>query len=102
NNVFVSCTNHGWDAEAYLAAIPPERIGYVHLAGHTRNGALLIDTHDMPVRDEVWALYQSAVRRFGSLATCLERDDNVPALADLVAELGRARETAAAATEQVR
>src|SRR5690606_13546926 len=100
NNVFVSCTNHGWDAGAYLAAIPAERIGYVHLAGHTQNGALLIDTHDMPVRDEVWALYQTAVRRFGPLTTCLERDDNVPDLAVLIAEIARAREAAAAAAEQ--
>jgi uncharacterized protein (UPF0276 family) len=98
NNVFVSCTNHGWDADDYLTAIPAERIGYVHLAGHTSNGALLIDTHDMPVRDEVWSLYEAAVRRFGPLSTCLERDDNVPALDDLRAELARAR----AATERVR
>ncbi len=98
NNVFVSCTNHGWDADAYLAAIPADRIGYVHLAGHTANGALLIDTHDMPVRDEVWALYGAAVRRFGPLMTCLERDDNVPALDELVTELAQARATAEQAT----
>lgn len=98
NNVFVSCANHGWDADAYLAAIPAERIGYIHLAGHTSNGALLIDTHDMPVRDEVWSLYEAAVRRFGPLSTCLERDDNVPALDELRAELSSARER----TERVR
>lgn len=91
NNVFVSCTNHGWDSLAYLAAIPAERVAYVHLAGHTSNGALLIDTHDMPVRDEVWSLYQAAVQRFGSLSTCLERDDNVPPLDELRTELARAR-----------
>jgi uncharacterized protein len=96
NNVFVSCMNHGWDAAAYLAALPADRIGYVHLAGHTQNGALLIDTHDMPVRDEVWALYADAIRRFGPLATCLERDDNVPALDELRAELALARAAAEA------
>lgn len=91
NNVVVSCANHGWDPDAYLAAIPPERIGYVHLAGHTMNGELRIDTHDMPVQDEVWALYRRATERFGPLATCLERDDNVPPLDELRAELAHAR-----------
>ncbi len=94
NNVFVSCTNHGWSAEDYLTAIPADRLGYVHLAGHTTNGALRIDTHDMPVEDEVWSLYQRAVQRYGVLATCIERDDNVPALDELRAELGRARQIA--------
>ncbi|HEY5928537.1 MAG TPA: DUF692 domain-containing protein [Kofleriaceae bacterium] len=102
NNVFVSCTNHGWDAAAYLAALPAERIAYVHLAGHTVNGALLIDTHDMPVRDEVWSLYQAAVRSFGPLSTCLERDDNVPPLDELRAELASARTAAGAALEATR
>ncbi|MGE3763434.1 MAG: DUF692 domain-containing protein, partial [Kofleriaceae bacterium] len=49
NNVFVSCSNHGWSTSAYLDALPADRIGYVHLAGHTMNGPLIIDTHDMPV-----------------------------------------------------
>jgi uncharacterized protein len=102
NNVFVSCANHGWDADAYLAAIPADRIGYVHLAGHTADGALLIDTHDMPVRDEVWSLYADAVRRFGMLATCLERDDNMPPLDELRAELARARQHAEDAEEATR
>lgn len=95
NNVFVSCTNHGWDPAAYLAAIPADRVGYLHLAGHSADGALLIDTHDAPVCDAVWALYAEAARRFPAAATCLERDDDIPPLADLVAELGRARAVAA-------
>jgi uncharacterized protein (UPF0276 family) len=94
NNVFVSCANHGWSTSAYLDALPADRIGYVHLAGHTTNGELIIDTHDMPVRDEVWALYGDAVRRFGPLATCLERDDNIPSLDELRAELANARSVA--------
>ena len=96
NNVFVSCTNHGWDPGAYLAALPADRIGYLHLAGHSRSGALLIDTHDAPVCDAVWALYADATRRFPAAATCLERDDDIPPLAELVAELDRARAVAAA------
>lgn len=91
NNLFVSCTNHGWSTSAYLDALPADRIGYVHLAGHTTNGALIIDTHDMPIRDEVWSLYSDATRRFGPLATCIERDDNIPSLDDLRAELSNAR-----------
>lgn len=94
NNVYVSCRNHGWDAAAYLAAIPVERVAYVHLAGHIAEDGLLIDTHDHPVCDDVWALYADAVARFGPLATCLERDDHIPPLAELVEELGRAREVA--------
>lgn len=94
NNVFVSCANHGWDPAAYLAAIPAERVGYLHLAGHSSNGTLLVDTHDTPVRDEVWSLYEAAVGRFGPLPVCLERDDNVPSLDELRAELSRAREAA--------
>lgn len=96
NNVYVSCKNHGWDAAAYLAAIPAERIGYFHLAGHIREDDLLIDTHDQPVCDDVWALYADALRRFGPRSTCLERDDHVPPFPELVAELGRAREAARA------
>ncbi len=98
NNVFVSCSNHGWSTSAYLDALPGDRVGYVHLAGHTMNGPLIIDTHDMPVRDEVWSLYADAVRRFGPLATCIERDDNIPSLDELRAELANARALAAEAT----
>lgn len=97
NNVFVSCSNHGWSTAEYLDTLPADRIGYVHLAGHTMNGALIIDTHDMPIRSEVWSLYSHAVRTFGPLATCIERDDNIPSLDDLREELSNARSLAAAA-----
>ena len=97
NNIYVSCRNHGWDAEAYLAALPLERVGYLHLAGHIHEHGLLIDTHDQPVCDDVWALHASAVRRLGAgarVSVCLERDDHIPPLAELVGELARAREVA--------
>ncbi len=99
NNVYVSCANHGWDAAAYLAAIPADAVVYLHLAGHSlgAGGALRIDTHDAPVCDAVWALYEDAARRFPGAATCLERDDAIPPLDELVAELGRARALAAEA-----
>jgi uncharacterized protein len=92
NNVFVSAHNHGFDAERYLAAIPPERVFQIHLAGHSTSGELLIDTHDHPVRSEVWALYESALRRLGPVSTLIEWDDRIPALAELAAEAERARE----------
>jgi uncharacterized protein (UPF0276 family) len=97
NNVYVSAHNHGLDPRAYLAALPAERIGQVHLAGHTADGALLIDTHDAPVCDEVWALYAEAVERFGARATMIEWDAHVPPFEELARELDRARATAAAA-----
>ena len=87
NNVHVSAANHGFDAEAYLAAMPPDRIQQFHLAGHSRNGALLIDTHDAAIDDPVWALYASAVRRFGRVSASIERDDHIPPLDQLLAEL---------------
>ncbi len=66
NNVYVSAHNHGFDARAYLAAMPAERVGQIHLAGHSEDGALLIDTHDGYVCDEVWQLYAEAIGRFGA------------------------------------
>lgn len=95
NNVYVSATNHGWDPRAYLAAIPIERVGQVHLAGHTDHGTHLLDSHDQPVCDAVWDLYRDAIARFGDVATMIERDDNFPPLGELVGELDRARALAA-------
>jgi hypothetical protein len=67
----------------------------IHLAGHSNCGAHIIDTHDADIIDPVWELYAAAVRRFGNVATMIERDDHIPPLPDLVTELGRAREIAA-------
>jgi len=97
NNIYVSSTNHGWDAAAYLAAIPVDRVAQIHLAGHSDHGAHLLDTHDHPVCEAVWQLYGDAIARFGSVATMIERDDDIPALDELVGELDRARQIAAAA-----
>jgi uncharacterized protein (UPF0276 family) len=98
NNIYVSGTNHGFDPLAYIAGIPAERVRQMHLAGHSKGRDLLIDTHDEPVPDPVWALYQTACQRFGSLATMIERDDNIPPLSDLLAELDVARRKAGAWT----
>jgi uncharacterized protein len=95
NNIYVNSRNHGFDPLDYLRAIPAARVQQIHLAGHSRNGELLIDTHDHPVPEGVWDLYAAAVRRFGDVATMVERDDRIPPLDELVAELDRARSIAA-------
>jgi uncharacterized protein (UPF0276 family) len=86
NNVFVSAHNHGFDPEAFLAGIPVERVKQIHLAGHKDEGTHLLDTHDHPVCDGVWSLYRSAVERFGAVSTLIERDDDIPPLATVIAE----------------
>lgn len=95
NNIYVSSRNHGFDAEAYLNAINPARVRQFHLAGHSDFGTHVIDTHDHDVPDPVWALYRKAIERFGPVSTMIERDDNIPALTDLIAELDIARGIAA-------
>lgn len=97
NNVYVSSINHGFDATAYLAAMPAERVVQIHLAGHSRgDDGMLIDTHDAPVCAEVWALYAQALALLGPRPTMIERDDHLPPLAELATELGIARRLGAA------
>ncbi|MBN2760830.1 MAG: DUF692 domain-containing protein, partial [Rhodobacteraceae bacterium] len=94
NNVFVSATNHRFDARAYLAAFPLHAVGEIHLAGHDTedlpSGLLLIDSHGAPVADPVWALYTKVLGRTGPLPTLIEWDNDVPTLDVLLAEVGRA------------
>lgn len=94
NNIYVSSKNHDFAAEQYLQGIPVERVVQFHLAGHSHNGKLIIDTHDHPVPDPVWQLYERAVQRFGRVSTMIERDDNIPPLATLLQELDQARNIA--------
>lgn len=94
NNVYVSATNHGFDPMRYLDGIPAERVQQFHLAGHEQGPALIVDTHDAPVPSPVWDLYRAAVRRFGAVSTMIERDDRIPPLAELLAELHEARRLA--------
>lgn len=98
NNIYVSSRNHGFDADAYLAAMPAEKIWQIHLAGHSDYGDYVIDTHDHPVRAEVWALYARTLERIGPVTTMIERDDHIPPLAELVAELDQARRIGAEVT----
>jgi hypothetical protein len=97
NNVFVSGMNHDFDQRAFIESIPVDRVVQFHLAGHSEGETCLIDTHDQPVCEEVWTLYGKALERFGAVSTMIERDDNIPPLADLVAELDTARAIAAQA-----
>jgi uncharacterized protein (UPF0276 family) len=91
NNVFVSACNHGFDPIAYLDGIPHGRVRQIHLAGHSQGHELLIDTHDQPVPASVWDLYAHVLPRLGPVATMIERDDDIPPLGDLLAELAVAR-----------
>jgi uncharacterized protein len=91
NNIHVSSCNHGWDPSAYLAALPADAIGEIHLAGHTvrrlENGQTLrIDDHGARVAPEVWTLYREALARFGPRPTLIEWDNNVPPLPVLLDE----------------
>ncbi len=92
NNIYVSAVNHGFSPMEYLKGIPAERVGQIHLAGHSTSGDMLIDTHDHPVPTPVWRLYREAVRRFGAVSTLVEWDDQIPGFEELMAEANRARE----------
>jgi uncharacterized protein (UPF0276 family) len=95
NNVAVGAHNTGFDASAWLDAIPADRVGEIHLAGHSLDaeGSLLIDSHDAAVSDDVWQLYDAFVTRIGPRPTLIERDGNLPAFAELMMERDRARRT---------
>ncbi len=94
NNVYVSAFNHGFSAMDYLNGIPVERVKQFHLAGHLNVGTHIIDTHDAAIIEDVWKLYVEAIRRFNPVSTLIERDDNIPPLLDMVAELQQARRIA--------
>ncbi len=88
NNIYVNSVNHGYDAEAFLRAMPGERIAYAHIAGHYAQAQdFLIDTHGAAVIDPVWRLLDSAYAAFGVFPTLLERDFNLPPLAELLREV---------------
>jgi uncharacterized protein (UPF0276 family) len=100
NNICVSAHNHGWDALAYLAALPPEAVGEIHLAGHSirtfvDGSSLRIDDHGSKVSKEVWTLYQQAVARFGTVPTLIEWDNEIPPLDVLLDEAQHAEQVMA-------
>jgi uncharacterized protein (UPF0276 family) len=91
NNVCVSANNHGFDPLEYIDAIAGERVGQIHLAGHSRVGALLLDTHDARVSLGTWDLYRRFLEQHGPRPTLVEWDDRLPPLRDLILEVERAR-----------
>jgi uncharacterized protein (UPF0276 family) len=96
NNVFVSATNHGFAALDYLADFPLARVGEIHLAGHAEQvdddgEPLLIDSHDGPVADAVWKLYEIVIARCGPLPTLIEWDSKIPDWPVLQAEAAAAQ-----------
>jgi uncharacterized protein len=94
NNIYVSSYNHQFDAKAFIDGVPAKRIQQIHLAGHNNHGDYIIDTHDAPVIDPVWTLYEYAIAHFGQISTMIERDDKIPELGVLVEELAIARKIA--------
>jgi uncharacterized protein (UPF0276 family) len=94
NNVHVSASNMGFSAEAWLDAVPGALVGEVHLGGHSPDPvwgeALLIDSHDTPVSESVWALYDRLIARIGPRPTLVERDGDIPEFSVLLAEQARA------------
>jgi len=86
NNVYVNAVNHGFDAETYLAAMPGDAVAEIHLAGFDARGPCLIDTHGARVAPEVWALYRSAIERFGARPTLIEWDVDIPEFSVLETE----------------
>jgi uncharacterized protein len=95
NNIYVSATNHGFSAEDYLEGIPSSKVGEIHLAGHSSqvfdDQKILVDTHDAPVCDDVWNLFQSALDRLGPRPTLIEWDAKLPSLETLLAEAKKAQ-----------
>lgn len=92
NNIYVSCFNHGWDANIYMDSVPYDRVVQFHLAGHKNFGTHIIDTHDNHVIDEVWAMYARAHQLSGGRSTLLEWDDNIPEFDVVHAEVLKARD----------
>ncbi|WP_020482786.1 HvfB family MNIO-type RiPP peptide maturase [Methylomonas sp. MK1] len=92
NNIYVNSVNHGYDPVAFLRGLPGERIVYGHVAGHDLEpSGLIIDTHGQNTIEPVWELLAEAYRRFGEFPTLVERDSNIPPLAELLTEVERIR-----------
>jgi uncharacterized protein (UPF0276 family) len=90
NNIYVSAKNHSFDPYDYLNGVPHHRVGQIHIAGHSRFKKYILDTHDHPVLDPVWKLYDYAIRRAGHTATLLEWDDRIPSFDEVHHEAKKA------------
>ena len=90
NNIYVSSRNHNFDPNEYLDSVAPERVAQIHIAGHSKFEKYILDTHDHPVIDPVWKLYDRAIRRVGPTATLLEWDDHIPSFDEVHREAQKA------------
>jgi len=90
NNIYVSSVNHGFDPFTYLESLPLSRVVQIHIAGHAAHERFVIDTHDHPVIDPVWRLYQRAIELVGPAPTLLEWDARIPSFDELAAEARKA------------
>ena len=86
NNIYVSSRNHDFDPYEYLNSIPADRVAQIHIAGHSKFQKYILDTHDHPMIDPVWKMYEHAIRRVGPTATLLEWDDRIPSFEEVHAE----------------
>ncbi len=91
NNIYVSSRNHGFDPYEYLNAVPADRVAQIHIAGHSTYEKYILDTHDHPVIDPVWALYEKAIARTGNTATLLEWDQHIPSFDEVHNEALKAK-----------
>jgi uncharacterized protein (UPF0276 family) len=94
NNVYVNSVNHQFDPDDFIRGVPAERVAQIHLAGHEVQDTFIIDTHDAPIADPVWALYRRTCARLGAVSTMIERDANIPPLSELLVELDVVRHMA--------
>jgi uncharacterized protein len=90
NNIYVSSRNHSFDPHLYLDSVPANRVAQIHIAGHSTFEKYILDTHDHPVIDPVWALYEKAITRTGHTATLLEWDQHIPSFEEVHAEARKA------------
>ncbi|HSD00512.1 MAG TPA: DUF692 domain-containing protein, partial [Casimicrobiaceae bacterium] len=91
NNVYVNATNHGFDTDRYIAALPPQAVAEIHLAGFEEADGCLIDTHGAPVAPDVWALYERTIARLGPRPTLIEWDTDIPSFDVLQREAATAQ-----------
>ncbi len=92
NNIYVSSQNHNFDPLDYVRGVPLSRVGQIHIAGHSRYEKVILDTHDHPVPDPVWAVYAEAIKLSGHTATLLEWDDRIPSFDEVHAEALKANQ----------
>jgi len=92
NNIYVSSRNHGFNPFDYVNGVPAQRVAQIHIAGHSKFHKYILDTHDHPVIDPVWKLYERAIQRTGRTATLLEWDDRIPSFAEVHGEALKANQ----------